>query len=151
MTSSFVLNFNQAATTALAGNTRLRLKSVKRGGQTYLALRPSYRVSGKNTKVQVTPGAEGTSQVTIDKADIEASGSPVPEVGTSYQFFGLGYGWFILKPLDDANTETKLVNITSPADAVAETVESTETIITPAAEVSAEVQAPKEDRQEVAS
>jgi hypothetical protein len=106
------LTLNKQATSLLGSNTRLRLKSLTRGGQAYLALRPSYRVSGKNTKVMVALRDGGTSEVQIDDADVAAAGAPALEIGTTYKLVDVGYGWFTVKALEaeDQTEETFTVS-----------------------------------------
>ena len=97
------LNLNKQATSLLGSNTRLRLKSLTRGGIAYLALRPSYRVSGKNTKVMVNLRDGGTSEVQIDEADIAAVSAPALAIGTTYKLVDVGYGWYTVKLLEDGD------------------------------------------------
>lgn len=125
------LNLNKQATSLLGSNTRLRLKSLTRGGQAYLALRPSYRVSGKNTKVMVALRDGGTSEVQIDEADIAAASAPALVIGTTYKLVDVGYGWYTVKALDegDQTEETFTVSEYTAPEPAAEATSNPDVIV----------------------
>ena len=96
------LKFNPAAVKALGGNTRVRLLTKTRGGEVFFALRPSYRVSGKNVQLRVEP-IEGEKHQSADlPKDVIAQVAGLPELknNTHYHMEDIGYQWFILKPSD---------------------------------------------------
>lgn len=96
------LKFNPAAVKALGGNTRVRLLTKTRGGEVFFALRPSYRVSGKNVQLRVEP-IEGEKHQTADlPKDVIAQVAGLPELknNTHYHMEDIGYQWFILKASD---------------------------------------------------
>jgi hypothetical protein len=104
--SSLVLQFNGAAVELLHGITRLRVKTMKRGGVEYLALRPSYRVSGKNMQARTAKAESGATLVEIPASFIKDLKYPRPELGTSFLFHNDGYGWFTLRDLPDDAAES---------------------------------------------
>lgn len=96
------LKFNPAAVKALGGNTRVRLLTKTRGGEVFFALRPSYRVSGKNVQLRVEP-VEGEKHQIADLplATIGmVEGLPELKNNTHYHMEDIGYQWFILKASD---------------------------------------------------
>jgi hypothetical protein len=96
------LKFNPAAVKALGGNTRVRLLTKTRGGEVFVALRPSYRVSGKNVQLRVEP-IEGEKHQTADlPKDLITQVDGLPELknNTHYHMEDIGYQWFILKASD---------------------------------------------------
>lgn len=105
------LNLNSAATALMGTNTRLRVKKMTRGGVDLLALRPSYRVSGKNVKVLVDKAEDGTSSVVIDDAVITGAGAPVPAIGTQYKLVDVGYGWLTVKAVEGEDATPELITV----------------------------------------
>lgn len=99
------LSFNESAVTAMGNPARLRLFTKLRGGVVYVALRPSYRVAGKNVQLMVTP-VEGDTSCTAElTAEHIQSVDGLPEIkaNTSFALEDIGYGWFVLKePTADA-------------------------------------------------
>lgn len=105
------LNLNSAATALMGTNTRLRVKKMTRGGVDLLALRPSYRVSGKNVKVLVDKAEDGTSTVVIDETTISGAGAPVPAIGTQYKLVDVGYGWLTVKAVEGEDATPELLTV----------------------------------------
>jgi hypothetical protein len=96
------LKFNPAAVKALGGNTRVRLLTKTRGGEVFFALRPSYRVSGKNVQLRVEP-VEGEKHQVADlplAVMVQVEGLPELKNNTHYHMEDIGYQWFILKASD---------------------------------------------------
>jgi hypothetical protein len=139
------LKFNPAAVKALAGNTRVRLLTKTRGGEVFFALRPSYRVSGKNVQLRVEP-IEGEKHQTADlPKDVIAQVAGLPELknNTHYHMEDIGYQWFILKASDtDIDDKKPGIYVTrlrekavkktedaaaAPADATATDTQTTDT------------------------
>ncbi len=134
--TKLVLTFNEPAAKALGANTRLRVKPLKRGGVEYVALRPSYRVSGKNEMIRVIKGEDGvlTAEMDHDKA-IELKLPEIKASNTNYIFEDVGYGWFILKDVADTDLEkASLVTISKSRKAMTKTDDAA-----PAAEAEVEV------------
>ena len=96
------LKFNPAAVKALEGNSRIRLFTKTRAGETFFALRPSYRVSGKNVQLRVEPvEGEKFQLAELAAATIEMiEGLPALKNNTHYHLEDIGYKWFILKESD---------------------------------------------------
>lgn len=93
------LKFNPAAVKALAGNTRVRLLTKTRGGETFVALRPSYRVAGKNVQLRID-AVEGEKHQLADMPKAVMAlieGLPELKNNTHYHMEDIGYQWFILK------------------------------------------------------
>ena len=99
------LQFNESAVTALGNPSRLRLFTKLRGGVVYAALRPSYRVAGKNVQLLVNQiEGETTATAELTAESIQAV-EDLPEIkaNTSFAIEDIGYGWFVLKePTADA-------------------------------------------------
>ena len=96
------LKFNPAAVKALGGNTRVRLFTKTRSGETFFALRPSYRVSGKNVQLRVE-AVEGEKFQTADMPmalSAQVDGLPELKNNIHYHLEDIGYQWFILKASD---------------------------------------------------
>lgn len=105
--TTFVLQFNATAVESLGDNTRLRVKMIRRGGKDYLALRPSYRVSGKNQMVRVSKsGDQVTAEIPLDL--LEKENLPKLEEGAVYYFTSIGYGWYLLKKQTNEEPEAKV-------------------------------------------
>jgi hypothetical protein len=103
--TSLVLQFNGAAVELLQGITRLRVNIKKRGGVEYLALRPSYRVSGKNLQARTAKAESGATLVEIPAGYLKELKYTRPDLGASFLFNDEGYGWFTLRELPDDATD----------------------------------------------
>lgn len=97
-----ILKFNEAAVTALAGSTRLRLNIKQRGGETFTALRPSYRVSGKNAMLLVEPvdGEKFQNAILSETESAKIANLPEFKPDAAYYMDDIGYGWFVLKQVE---------------------------------------------------
>jgi hypothetical protein len=96
------LKFNPAAVKLLSGNTRVRLLTKSRGGEVFVALRPSYRVAGKNVQLLVD-AVEGEKHQLADMPKAVMAlieGLPELKNNTHYHMEDIGYQWFILKASD---------------------------------------------------
>lgn len=114
--ATLVLQFNGAANELLAGNTRLRVKTQKRGGVEYLALRPSHRVSGKNMQARTAKAENGATLVEVTNDYLKELGVSAPAHGEKLLFNDDGYGWFSLRPLpEDADETTPTVEVVEAA------------------------------------
>ena len=114
--ATLVLQFNGAANELLGGNTRLRVKTQKRGGVEYLALRPSHRVSGKNMQARTAKTESGATLVEVTNDHLKELGVSAPAHGEKLLFNDDGYGWFSLRPLpDDADESTPTVEVVDAA------------------------------------
>lgn len=114
--TNLVLTFNGAAAEKLGANSRLRVKTMKRGGEEFVALRPSYRVSGKNTMIRTIKGDDGT--VTAELPDTVIEEMALPEIKsnhTNYLMFDAGYGWFLMKDGSEANEKKDAIITVSKA------------------------------------
>jgi hypothetical protein len=114
--ANLILQFNGSANELLAGNTRLRVKTQKRGGVEYLALRPSHRVSGKNMQARTAKAENGATLVEVAHEFIKELGMSAPALGEKLLFNDDGYGWFSLRPLpEDATDATPTVVVVEAA------------------------------------
>lgn len=114
--ASLILQFNGAANELLEGNTRLRVKTQKRGGVEYLALRPSHRVSGKNMQARTATAESGATLVEVTNDFLKELNVNAPAVGEKLLFNSDGYGWFSLRPLpEDATDATPTVEVVEAA------------------------------------
>lgn len=100
--SNLILTFNAQATEKLGSNTRIRVKTMKRGGVEYVALRPSYRVSGKNAMIRTSKGDDGMFAAELPEQLFTDLTLPALKNG-EYLFDDVGYGWFLLKGDQELN------------------------------------------------
>jgi len=101
MSMSVILSFNPAAIAVLGANTRLRVKKITRGGIDYLALRPSYRVAGRNTMIRTDKTDDGLIAEIPEQMFTDNPTFPAPKSSTTYHFNDIGYGWYLLQEKDD--------------------------------------------------
>lgn len=101
MSMSVILSFNPAAIAVLGANTRLRVKKITRGGVDYLALRPSYRVAGRNTMIRTDKTDDGLIAEIPEQLFTDNPSIPAPKSSTTYHFNDIGYGWYLLQEKDD--------------------------------------------------
>jgi hypothetical protein len=102
--SNLVLTFNGPATEKIGANTRLRVKSMKRGGVDYVALRPSYRVSGKNAMIRTSKNEDGTFCAELPETMFTELTLPeLKSNHTHYLMDDVGYGWFLMRDGSEAN------------------------------------------------
>lgn len=111
MSMSVILSFNSAAITALGANTRLRVEKKTRGGVDYLALRPSYRVAGRNTMVRTEKTDDGLTVEIPEQLFTDNPSLPVPKSSTTYHFNDIGYGWFLLQEKADLTDDEPSITI----------------------------------------
>jgi hypothetical protein len=104
--SNLLLTFNGPASEAMGANTRIRVKTMKRGGVEYVALRPSYRVSGKNAMIRTAKAEDGVFTAELPEAVLSDETLALPALksnGSQYLMADVGYGWFLLKPDQELN------------------------------------------------
>lgn len=95
--NTLVLRLNDEAAAQLSNHTRIRVKVQKRGGVEYVGLRPSYRVSGKNSMVRAEQGTDRVTTLQIPNEIQETEKLPELKVGSKYLMVDIGYCWFIMK------------------------------------------------------
>lgn len=115
MSMSVILAFNPAAIAVLGTNTRLRVKKVTRGGVDYLALRPSYRVAGRNTMVRTDKTDDGLIAVIPEQLFTDNPTFPTPKTGGTYHFHDVGYGWFLLQEKTDLSADEPSITVSRRA------------------------------------
>lgn len=120
-----VLTFSESAAKALGDNTRLRIKSMTRAGVELVALRPSYRVSGKNAQLRTLKDEAGV--ITAEMSDEIIASQSLPALAAGQYLFeqsgGEKYGWFALKEVTgEVDADAPLITIARVAKSAAPSV-----------------------------
>lgn len=123
---ALVLTLNKPATEALGSYTRLRVLTKRRGGKVHVALRPSYRVAGKNLMTRLEKAEDGTSTAVLSEQILIDVTALVPlTAGTTFTLNDIGYGWFTLTETDSAEGALVTVSEAPEAAVATETAEAT--------------------------
>jgi len=119
---ALVLTLNKPATEALGTYTRLRVLTKRRGGKVHVALRPSYRVAGKNLMTRLEKAEDGTSTAVLsDQILVDVTALVPLTAGTTFTLNDIGYGWFTLTETDSAEGALVTLSEAPEAKATAET------------------------------
>lgn len=155
--TTLVLTLNDEAAAQLSSHTRVRVKIQKRGGVDYVGLRPSYRVSGKNSMVRTNAHDDGTVTIEIPPDIIETEQLPELKSQGRYQMVDIGYCWFILKEATGTKEDDPAIITVSKRKGKKAASHAAQTVVTPedgaAPEASADPQDPvaQADQQEDAA
>lgn len=110
--SNLILTFNGPAQEVLGPNTRIRVKTMKRGGQEYVALRPSYRVSGKNAMIRAVKNDDGTMSAELPDTLVGELSLPDLKGSHTYKMHDAGYGWYLIQDAENLVETDATITVT---------------------------------------
>lgn len=125
--SNLILTFNQIALDLIGTNTRLRVASRRRGGMDNLGFKSCYRVPHFHSMIRTEKREDGSVQSVIPSDMLEALKLQPVATGT-YEFKSIGYGWFLLKQIQDGadTSEMSQVQVINDSDTTTEIIQITD-------------------------